>query len=64
MANIGVQPHVIEAVINHQSGTKAGVAGVYNRSPYSAEKRIALQRWADHVAALVGDNVVHLQAAK
>jgi integrase len=32
MADIGVQPHIIEAVLNHQSGHKAGIAGIYNRS--------------------------------
>jgi integrase len=53
MADIGVQPHVIEAVLNHVSGHKAGVAGIYNRAAYSAEKRQALDIWAEHVAALV-----------
>jgi integrase len=42
MADLGVQPHVIEAVLNHVSGHKAGVAGIYNRSTYTAEKRAAL----------------------
>ena len=37
MADIGIQPHVIEAVLNHVSGHKAGVAGVYNRASYAAE---------------------------
>jgi integrase len=61
MAEIGVQPHVIEAVINHVSGHKAGVAGIYNRSTYAVERRAALSRWADHVLALAagrGSNVV------
>jgi integrase len=53
MADIGVQPHIIEAVLNHASGHKSGVAGTYNRSTYAAEKAEALQRWADHVEALV-----------
>jgi hypothetical protein len=53
MADLGVQPHVIEAVLNHVSGHKAGVAGVYNRSLYSAEKRAALALWAEHVMSLV-----------
>jgi hypothetical protein len=48
-----VQPHIIEAVLNHISGHKAGVAGIYNRAVYAAEKRAALQRWADHVCSLV-----------
>lgn len=53
MASIKVGPHVIEAVLNHISGHKAGVAGVYNRFSYADEKADALQRWADHVDALV-----------
>ena len=47
MAELGVQPHIIEAVLNHVSGHKGGVAGVYNRARYEAEMRSALQRWAD-----------------
>ena len=50
MADLGVQPHVIEAVLNHISGHKAGVAGVYNRATYAAEKRQALDMWGEHVA--------------
>ena len=53
MADIGVAPHVIEAVLNHTSGHKAGVAGIYNRSTYANEKKIALVRWADYVASIV-----------
>ena len=49
MAELGVQPHIIEAVLNHVSGHKGGVAGIYNRAKYSAEMRDALQRWADHL---------------
>lgn len=53
MGDLAVQPHVVEAVLNHVSGHKAGVAGVYNRATYGAEKRAALTIWADHVRALV-----------
>jgi len=52
MAELGVQPHIIEAVLNHVSGHKAGVAGIYNRARYEADMRDALQRWADHVERL------------
>jgi integrase len=52
MADLGVQPHVIEAVLNHVSGHKSGVAGIYNRSTYEREKRQALELWADYVAAV------------
>ena len=53
MIDLGVLPHVVEAVLNHVSGHKAGVAGVYNRAIYSAEKRQALDLWAAHVEALL-----------
>lgn len=52
MADLGVQPHVIEAILNHVSGHRAGVAGIYNRATYAAEKRVALEMWAAHVEAL------------
>jgi integrase len=52
MANLGIPPHVVEAVLNHVSGTKAGVAGIYNRAAYREEKRSALQNWGDFVKAL------------
>jgi integrase len=54
-AGLGTQPHVIEAVLNHISGSKAGVAGVYNRSDYGHEKRIALDKWAERLTAIVED---------
>ena len=53
MAEIGIAPHVIEAVVNHVSGHKGGVAGIYNRAQYTGEKRAALQRWADHLERVV-----------
>jgi integrase len=53
MAEIGIQPHIIEAVLNHV-GHKTGVAGVYNRALYAQEKTIALARWAEHLLAIVG----------
>jgi hypothetical protein len=53
MAELGVQPHIIEAVLNHVSGHKGGVAGIYNRATYDQEKREALNFWAEHVMATV-----------
>jgi integrase len=50
---LGIQPHIIEVILNHVSGFRAGVAGVYNRQAYDAEKRTALAIWADHLLAIV-----------
>ena len=58
MAEIGIQPHIVEAVLNHVSGHRAGVAGVYNRASYAAEKREALEKWASHIRSIVDDKKV------
>jgi integrase len=65
MGNLGFEPHVVEACLNHQ-GSKKGVAGVYNRAIYTREKRHALSAWAEHLAAIVegrapASNVVALR---
>lgn len=52
MADLGVLPHVIEAILNHISGHRSGVAGIYNRATYSAEKRAAIDLWSCHIAKL------------
>jgi integrase len=51
---LGIAPHIVEAVLNHVSGHRAGVAGVYNRALYAKEKAITLARWAEHLGAIVG----------
>jgi integrase len=48
------EPHVIEAVVNHVSGHRAGVAGIYNRAAYASQKREALERWAVEIGRIVG----------
>ena len=53
MAEIGVQPHIIEAVLNHVSGHKGGVAGIYNRAAYTRDIAAALQLWAEHLSAVI-----------
>lgn len=53
MARLGVRLPVIEKCLNHSSGTFRGIVGVYQRHDFAAEKRDALQRWADHVEGLV-----------
>jgi integrase len=66
-SGLGIQPHIIEVILNHVSGFRAGVAGVYNRHAYDAEKRTALDRWAEHLLAIVAgreSNVVSLREAR
>ena len=53
-ADIGIQPHIIEAILNHVSGHKGGVAGIYNRASYAKEKAQALARWDEYVRSIVG----------
>jgi integrase len=52
-AEIGIQPHIVEACLNHVSGHKGGVAGIYNKATYEPEKRTAFDRWAEHLLAIV-----------
>jgi integrase len=53
LANLGTLPHVIETILNHQSGFRSGVASVYNKSPYAKEVSEALTKWAGHLAEIV-----------
>jgi integrase len=66
MADIGIEPHHVEAALNHFSGHRRGVAGVYNRSLYERQVKAALVAWSRHVLDLVegraSDNVVALHA--
>jgi integrase len=64
MADIGIAPHVIEAVLNHVSGHKGGIAGIYNRALYTAEKAQALARWDEHLSALVNDRTSNITPLK
>lgn len=52
MARLNVAVHVVEAILNHRSGSIKGVAAVYNRYDYADEKRGALSVWADYLASI------------
>jgi integrase len=62
MAGIGTAPHIVEAILNHVSGFKAGVAGVYNRAAYEPEKRQALDKWARHLEGIVRGSITNAVA--
>jgi integrase len=53
MADIGVPPHVIEEILNHRSGHRRGVAGIYNHSRYEREVKAAVATWDRHLTALI-----------
>jgi integrase len=48
-----VQPHLVECILGHVGGFRAGVAGVYNQHAYETEKRQALDLWGQHITGLV-----------
>jgi integrase len=65
LQRLGVRLEVTEAVLNHISGSRGGIAGVYQRHDWAAEKRAALDAWASHVRSIVeggidGTNVVKM----
>ena len=53
LQRLGVRYEVTEAVLNHISGAKGGIAGVYQRHDWKAEKRAALDAWDRELARLV-----------
>ena len=57
LARLGIAPHVIEKILNHQSGVISGVAAVYNRHAYLDEKHQALEAWSRHVLNLIASSV-------
>ena len=52
LQRLGVRFEVTEAVLNHVSGARSGIAGVYQRHDWAAEKREALAQWGASVARL------------
>lgn len=61
MQRLGVRFEVTEAILNHVSGSRSGVAGVYQRHDWASEKKAALQAWSDHVARLLsGENTTNV----
>jgi integrase len=53
LQRLGTRLEVTEAVLNHVSGSRSGIVGVYQRHHWTDEKRAALDAWAAHVLDLV-----------
>ena len=49
MARLGVPPHVADKVLNHMAGTISGVAAVYQRHEFMAERKEALDKWGRNI---------------
>ena len=67
LQRLGVRLEVTEAILNHISGSRGGIAGVYQRHDWADEKRAALGAWAAFVLSVIDgrdadDNVVTLTA--
>ncbi len=55
MARLGIPPHVADKILNHQAGTISGVAAVYQRHDFLAERKDALERRGAHVRKILTD---------
>ena len=55
MARLGIILPVIEKVLNHISGSFAGIVGVYQRHSFADEKRVALEAWGRKIDSIVND---------
>ena len=53
MARLGIPPHIADKILNHQSGTISGVAAVYQRHEFLAERREALEEWGSHFSRII-----------
>jgi integrase len=59
MARLGIAPHVADKILNHQNGVISGVAAVYQRHDFLAERKKALEMWGAHVQRAVGRTTVN-----
>jgi integrase len=58
LQRLGVRLEVTEAVLNHLSGSRAGVVGIYQRHDWIEEKRSALDAWSAHLLAAAQGKLV------
>jgi hypothetical protein len=61
MARLGIAPHVADKILNHQTGAISGVAAVYQRHDFLAERREALETWGTHIRQMIGDENIALR---
>jgi integrase len=61
---LGTEPSIVEAILNHVSGHRAGVAGRYNHATYERQIKVALAMWADHVQSVVSGEASKIVALR
>lgn len=59
MVGLGVHPHVADKVLAH---TMPGIMGRYQHAEYEAERRMALDLWAEHVSSCATESKIAVQA--
>jgi hypothetical protein len=52
LCDLGVAPHIVEQILNHQSGHRAGIVAVYNKSRYEREVKAALGLWERYIGLI------------
>ncbi len=57
LQRLGVRLEVTEAVLNHTSGVRGGVAGIYQQYDWKDEKRAALDAWATHILKICDEKI-------
>jgi integrase len=57
MEDLGIPTHIVETALNHVSGAKAGIVGVYQRAEHKEAVRAAFEAWAKRVIDIVGGGV-------
>jgi integrase len=53
---LGIRLEVTEAALNHVSGSRGGIVGVYQRHDWADEKRMAMAAWAAHIGKVIGED--------
>jgi integrase len=52
---LGIEPQIVDKILNHLSGAVTGIAAVYQRHAYLDQRRNAMDRWGIYVTKLARD---------
>ena len=54
MQRLGVRLEIIETVLGHVSGSRAGIVGTYQKHRFEVEAADAVRRWGEHITGTAG----------